>query len=49
MVTNEFERNEYSIGIGVDYLWTLATNGNVSMFGGPGLGFIYGNRKDARR
>jgi len=36
----------YSLGIGADYLWTIMTNDDVSMFCGPGLVFSYGKRDE---
>lgn len=42
-VTNDNETRNYSIGVGADYLWTLITNEDITMFGGTGLVFTYGN------
>lgn len=40
--TTEIESNNYSIGLGADYLWTLLRNEDISMYAGPGLVFRYG-------
>ena len=44
--TSESKSFHYSMGIGADYLWTLMNNGDISMFGGTGLVFTYGNNND---
>ena len=33
----------YSFGVGSDYLWTLLRNNDISLCGGAGLAFTYGN------
>jgi hypothetical protein len=44
--TQESKLLNYSLGVGVDYLWTLMSNEDINMFGGTGLVFTYGNNNN---
>ncbi len=35
--TRKLENQNYSIGVGVDYLWTIINQDDISLFGGTGL------------
>lgn len=36
-ITRKIENQNYSIGIGADYLWTIINHDDISLFGGTGL------------
>ncbi len=36
----------FSLGVGVDYLWTLLKDDNINMFGGTGFSFSHGYYRD---
>ena len=37
---------EYSLGIGVDYLWILKTSENINLFSGTGLSYSFGQHEE---
>ena len=39
----ESSSQNYSLGIGADYLWILLNKNDINMFGGTGLAFFYGH------